>query len=162
MTGDLPIEVAGVKLPMTEALLDKYNVEGPRYTSYPTALDWSEDVGPAAAEDACRAANAAGPDKQVSVYLHLPFCESQCWFCGCFMKVIPRKDRGEGRGEIVTYLDALHGEIDLWADRIDADRPVTQVHWGGGTPTYLTVAQADRLPERAAPTTRPTTRVSLP
>jgi hypothetical protein len=46
MTGDLPIEVAGVKLPMTEALLDKYNVEGPRYTSYPTALDWSEDVGP--------------------------------------------------------------------------------------------------------------------
>ena len=144
MSTPIPIEVSGVVLPMTEELLEKYNVQGPRYTSYPTVPEWHESVGLDEVETACTQANQQA-DREVSLYLHLPFCEAQCWFCGCFMKVVPQPSREEERGEIATYLKALHDEIDLWAERIDPARPVTQVHWGGGTPTYLTVKQAEAL-----------------
>jgi oxygen-independent coproporphyrinogen-3 oxidase len=129
---------------MTTELLSKYNVQGPRYTSYPTAPEWTDAIGPADFEAACARANAAG--RPISLYVHLPFCDEQCWFCGCFMKVVPKPDRqGEERGEIEGYLADLHREIDLLAARVDRSRPVVQVHWGGGTPTYLTPKQADAL-----------------
>jgi oxygen-independent coproporphyrinogen-3 oxidase len=129
---------------MTTELLDRYNVQGPRYTSYPTAPEWSDSVGQADWEAAAARANASGAP--VSVYLHLPFCDEQCWFCGCFMKVVPKPDRaGESRQEIEGYLADLHREIDLVAAHVDRSRPIVQMHWGGGTPTYLTPAQADRL-----------------
>ena len=129
---------------MTTELLDKYNVQGPRYTSYPTAPEWTESFGPADFEAACERANSVG--RPISLYVHLPFCDEQCWFCGCFMKVVPKPDRkGEERGEVEGYLADLHREIDLLAARVDRSRPVVQVHWGGGTPTYLTPKQADGL-----------------
>ncbi len=129
---------------MTTELLEKYNVQGPRYTSYPTAPEWTDAIGPADFEAACERANAAG--RPISLYVHLPFCDEQCWFCGCFMKVVPKPDRqGEERGEIEGYLADLHREIDLLAARVDRSRPVVQLHWGGGTPTYLTPKQADAL-----------------
>ena len=129
---------------MTTELLERYNVQGPRYTSYPTAPEWNAGVGPADFDAACERANAAG--RPVSLYVHLPFCDEQCWFCGCFMKVVPKPDRkGESREEVAGYLDDLHREIDLLSRRIDRGRPVVQVHWGGGTPTYLTPGQADAL-----------------
>ena len=129
---------------MTTELLDKYNVQGPRYTSYPTAPEWTDAIGPTDFEAACERANAAG--RPVSLYVHLPYCDEQCWFCGCFMKVVPKPDRrGEERGEVDGYLADLHREIDLLAARVDRSRPVVQVHWGGGTPTYLTPAQCDAL-----------------
>ena len=129
---------------MTTELLDKYNVQGPRYTSYPTAPEWTDAIGPTDFEAACERANAAG--RPVSLYVHLPYCDEQCWFCGCFMKVVPKPDRrGEERGEVDGYLADLHREIDLLAARVDRSRPVVQVHWGGGTPTYLTAAQCDAL-----------------
>lgn len=129
---------------MTTELLEKYNVQGPRYTSYPTAPEWTDAVGPADFEAACERANAAV--RPVSLYVHLPFCDEQCWFCGCFMKVVPKPDRqGEERGEVEGYLADLHREIDLLAARVDRSRPVVQVHWGGGTPTYLAPRQADAL-----------------
>jgi oxygen-independent coproporphyrinogen-3 oxidase len=131
---------------MTTELLDKYNVQGPRYTSYPTAPEWTDAIGPADFEAACERANAAA--RPISLYVHLPFCDEQCWFCGCFMKVVPKPDRrGEERGEVEGYLADLHREIDLLAARVDKSRPVVQVHWGGGTPTYLTPRQADALAE---------------
>ncbi len=140
----IPIRLRGETLPVTTELLDKYNVQGPRYTSYPTAPEWVETLGPADFDAACRTANEVG--RPVSLYLHLPFCEEQCWFCGCFMKVVPKPDRkGEERGEIEGYLADLHAEIDRLGKQVDPARPVTQVHWGGGTPTYLTPAQASRL-----------------
>lgn len=140
----IPIRLRGETLPMTTELLEKYNVQGPRYTSYPTAPEWTESVGPADFEAACERANAAG--RPISLYVHLPFCDEQCWFCGCFMKVVPKPDRkGEERGEIEGYLADLHREIDFLASRVDRSRPVVQVHWGGGTPTYLTPGQADAL-----------------
>lgn len=129
---------------MTTELLEKYNVQGPRYTSYPTAPEWTDAIGPADFEAACERANSAG--RPISLYVHLPFCDEQCWFCGCFMKVVPKPDRqGEERGEIEGYLADLHREIDLLAARVDRSRPVVQLHWGGGTPTYLTPKQADAL-----------------
>ena len=129
---------------MTTELLEKYNVQGPRYTSYPTAPEWTDAIGPADFEAACERANAA--KRPISLYVHLPFCDEQCWFCGCFMKVVPKPDRkGEERGEIEGYLADLHREIDLLAARVDRSRPVVQLHWGGGTPTYLTPKQADAL-----------------
>ena len=139
---------------MTTELLDKYNVQGPRYTSYPTAPEWTDAIGPADFEAACERANAAG--RPISLYVHLPFCDEQCWFCGCFMKVVPKPDRkGEERGEVEGYLADLHREIDLLAARVDRSRPVVQVHWGGGTPTYLTPKQADALAEHLLAAFRP-------
>ena len=140
----IPIRLRGETLPMTTELLEKYNVQGPRYTSYPTAPEWTESIGPADFEAACERANTAG--RPISLYVHLPYCDEQCWFCGCFMKVVPKPDRkGEERGEIEGYLEDLHREIDFLAARVDRSRPVVQVHWGGGTPTYLTPRQADAL-----------------
>ncbi len=140
----IPIRLRGETIPMTTELLEKYNVQGPRYTSYPTAPEWNDRVGVADYEAACVRANAAG--RPVSLYLHLPFCDEQCWFCGCFMKVVPKPERkGEGREEIAGYLGDLHREIDHLATKIARGRPVAQVHWGGGTPTYLTPDQSDEL-----------------
>ena len=140
----IPIRLRGETLPVTTELLDRYNVQGPRYTSYPTAPEWTDALGPADTLAACERANAS--HGSVSLYLHLPFCEEQCWFCGCFMKVVPKRERkGPERGEIEGYLGDLHREIDAVAKRVDRSRPVSQVHWGGGTPTYLTPEQADTL-----------------
>ena len=138
---------------MTTELLEKYNVQGPRYTSYPTAPEWT-DKAPEDAEAACARANAK--KSPVSLYVHLPFCDEQCWFCGCFMKVVPKPDRaGESRDEIESYLADLHREIDVLASRIDRSRPVKQIHWGGGTPTYLTPKQAEGLATHLLETFRP-------
>jgi oxygen-independent coproporphyrinogen-3 oxidase len=151
----IPIRLRGETLPMTTELLDKYNVQGPRYTSYPTAPEWNEGIGVKDYEEACARANAR--KSPVSLYAHLPFCDEQCWFCGCFMKVVPKPDRkGEDRAEIEPYLADLHKEIDLLARRIDPSRSIEQVHWGGGTPTYLTPVQADRLAQHLLETFRPT------
>ncbi len=150
----IPIRLQGETLPMTTELLDKYNVQGPRYTSYPTAPEWTDAFGPADFEAACERANVAG--RPISLYVHLPFCDEQCWFCGCFMKVVPKPERkGEERGEVEGYLADLHREIDLLAARVDRSRPVVQVHWGGGTPTYLTPKQADALAEHLLAAFRP-------
>src|SRR5664280_2098606 len=101
---------------MTTELLEKYNVQGPRYTSYPTAPEWT-DKAPEDAEAACARANAK--KSPVSLYVHLPFCDEQCWFCGCFMKVVPKPDRaGESRDEIESYLADLHREIDVLAKHL--------------------------------------------
>ncbi len=142
----IPIRLRGETIPMTTELLDKYNVQGPRYTSYPTAPEWNDSVRAAEYEAACVRANAAG--RPVSLYVHLPVCDEQCWFCGCFMKIVPKPDRkGESREEIEPYLADLHREIDHLATKIGRGRRIEQVHWGGGTPTYLTPAQAGRLAE---------------
>src|ERR1019366_4213565 len=123
----IPIRLRGETLPTTTERLEKYNVQGPRYTSYPTAPEWT-DSSPEGAEAACARANAKG--SPVSLYVHLPFCDEQCWFCGCFMKIVPKPDRaGETRDEIEPYLADVHREIDILASRIDRSRPVKQVHW---------------------------------
>lgn len=116
------------------ALIQKYNYSGPRYTSYPTALEFSEDFGDAA----FRQAVACYPDRALSVYVHIPFCHKLCYFCGC-NKIVTRQQHKADQ-----YLDALEQEI-LHRAPLFAQRRVSQLHWGGGTPTYLNKAQVSRL-----------------
>lgn len=110
----------------------RYNRSGPRYTSYPTAPHFTTEFGSADFGAALEEGDATTP---LSLYLHLPFCQSLCYYCGCHMKVTHRPK------VIEKYLSYLKREIDLVAERLDPRRPVVQIHWGGGTPTYLTPEQ---------------------
>ncbi|MGA7638413.1 MAG: oxygen-independent coproporphyrinogen III oxidase, partial [Candidatus Acidiferrales bacterium] len=122
---------------LPDATLEKYNRPGPRYTSYPTAPVWKDDFGPDDLESYyARAESAATP---VSLYMHIPFCESLCLFCACTVSI--QKDKKVA----IPYLDALKREIDHVGHHVSKKRPVIQFHWGGGTPTYLTPAQMEDL-----------------
>lgn len=120
------------EIPIDVDLVRRYNQPGPRYTSYPTAPHFTDAYNTEAfREDLSR----AGSEPPLSLYLHLPFCRSLCYYCGCHMKVTQNPET------IERYLSALKREIDLMAAQMDTTRPVVQVHWGGGTPTYLTADQ---------------------
>ncbi|MFP2904932.1 oxygen-independent coproporphyrinogen III oxidase [Pyxidicoccus sp. 3LFB2] len=123
----------------SEDLLSRYNVSGPRYTSYPTAPTWREDFGAEALSDRLTGVGALSWAEPLSLYVHLPFCRSLCWYCGC--NVVISKDAGAAD----RYIDHLAMELDLVAERLGARRGLSQVHWGGGTPTFLTEAQLERL-----------------
>jgi len=116
-------------------LLKKYNRPGPRYTSYPTAVQFNGDFGPGDFVDEIKATNQgdAADLSNLSLYFHLPFCKKLCYFCGCNMVVTKSRDR------IADYLDALKMEIDAMGTMVHPGRRVTQLHWGGGTPSYLTL-----------------------
>jgi len=116
------------------ALIQKYNQSGPRYTSYPTALEFNENY----TNDDFIAATQRYPDRPLSLYVHIPFCHKLCYFCGC-NKVITRHQH---KADI--YLDFLEKEIKE-RSKLFTNRVATQVHWGGGTPTYLTEEQSTRL-----------------
>ena len=116
------------------ALIQKYNQSGPRYTSYPTALEFNENY----TNDDFIAATQRYPARPLSLYVHIPFCHKLCYFCGC-NKVITRHQH---KADI--YLDFLEKEIKE-RSKLFTNRVATQVHWGGGTPTYLTEEQAARL-----------------
>jgi oxygen-independent coproporphyrinogen-3 oxidase len=133
----LDISIQGEKLNVTQELLDRYNVPGPRYTSYPTAPEWNDAFGPVDYERTLKASNDAR--HPLSLYMHLPFCERLCLFCGC--NVIIKKNHDVA----VPYLKMLKGEISQIAGLLDRSRPVVQFHWGGGTPTYFTPAQLEEL-----------------
>jgi len=120
-------------------LLRRYNRSLPRYTSYPTAPHFGDDVGREAFQQTVQRSNAVAPEAPLSLYLHLPFCRQLCYYCGCHMKVTHDPAR------IEKYLRYLKREIDLLAPRLSSRRPVTQIHWGGGTPTLLTPAQIRAL-----------------
>lgn len=118
-------------------LIRRFGRPGPRYTSYPTAPHFREDIDPEALlADLGDPAHASRP---LSLYVHLPFCETQCWFCGC-TRVITRDRTSADR-----YLDTLEKEIGLVRERMEPSRSVVQIHLGGGTPTFLSVAQLRRL-----------------
>lgn len=112
-------------------LLHKYNVQGPRYTSYPPAPSWSDSIGPADYEDIIRDSNAALSPAPLSLYFHLPFCESLCYFCGCTTVIT-----GKNRSMDLPYLNAVMREIDWLGERVGRKRSIVQLHLGGGTPTY--------------------------
>ena len=116
-------------VPVTAELLRKYDKPGPRYTSYPTAVEFNPSVG--AEQYAAKLAEAdARPDEPLSLYTHLPFCHERCTFCGCHVTITKRTERA------TEYLAHLHREIDLVAQHLPHRRKVLQYHWGGGTPTY--------------------------
>jgi len=125
-------------LVVTRELLLKYDRPGPRYTSYPTAPEWSESFGDADYREAlARAAQQTA--EPLSIYVHLPFCHERCLFCGCNVVISKRQDVAE------NYLDYLYREIGMGAGALGERRTVRQIHWGGGTPTFLTVPQIRAL-----------------
>ncbi len=125
-------------------LLKKYNVQGPRYTSYPPAPSWSDSVGPKDYESILRESNlpagAGSVGLPLSLYFHLPFCEKLCYFCGCTTVIT-----GKNRSFEQPYLESLLKEISWVGPKIDRKRKVVQLHLGGGTPTYQSPEDLTRL-----------------
>src|SRR5690625_4438518 len=121
------------------ALIRKYNVPGPRYTSYPTAVQFRDLEIPGSLDEPL--AGAGGERRQLALYFHIPFCFSLCWYCGCTKIITRNTDRGD------SYLDYLEREMDLLLQKTGPDKSVVQIHFGGGTPTFLRPDQLMRLGE---------------
>ncbi|PIQ26029.1 oxygen-independent coproporphyrinogen III oxidase [bacterium (Candidatus Blackallbacteria) CG17_big_fil_post_rev_8_21_14_2_50_48_46] len=116
-------------------LLAKYAKPGPRYTSYPTAPVWRDDFGPEQAEALYRANNPENSTRALALYFHMPFCTSLCWYCGCNVKI------SRNKAVLGPYLEAVERELELVSPFLASGREISQMHWGGGTPTYLSPEQ---------------------
>ncbi len=122
-----------MKLNFNQNLFKKHNISGPRYTSYPTAPNFHDDISDKDRSLALTRSNHSG--NNLSLYFHIPFCHSLCYFCGCTMKVTRNQEL------VQKYLSSLYKEISLTSESIDPTRNVTQIHFGGGTPNFLTPEQ---------------------
>jgi oxygen-independent coproporphyrinogen III oxidase len=132
---------ATVSVPVSESLLTRYDISGPRYTSYPTADRFVEaftadDYAQALAQRRSGAAAFALP---LSLYVHIPFCESLCYYCACNKIITKHHDKA------ATYLRYLSREVDLHTERMGTGQMVSQLHLGGGTPTFLNDAELREL-----------------
>jgi len=120
-------------------LIKKYDKAGPRYTSYPTAVVFNEKF---TADDYIKqavASNAAHKNQPISLYFHIPFCDTLCFFCACNKIATKKRDKAD------VYLDYLEKEMAMVSKLYDKNRIVAQMHFGGGTPTFLTDAQFERM-----------------
>ncbi|HET7561045.1 MAG TPA: oxygen-independent coproporphyrinogen III oxidase [Rhodanobacteraceae bacterium] len=126
------------------ALIARYDVPGPRYTSYPAATHFHSGFGEADLREAIERSNDGAGAKPLSLYVHVPFCTSPCFYCGC-NRIITRDI---GRAD--DYLEYLYREIALVAGLFDPGRPVRQLHFGGGTPNFLDIPRMAALMERLA------------
>ena len=131
-----PIDARAV---LTEDLLRQFDTPGPRYTSYPTADRFAGNFGHAEAMHALETLEPGRSAAPLSVYVHIPFCESLCYYCGC-NKIITRHHERAGE-----YLDALETELALVVEPLGTGRPVSQLHFGGGSPTFLSDAELTRV-----------------
>ncbi len=118
-------------------LIHKYDKAGPRYTSYPTAPMFHTGIG--ATDYATSLQRAANKGTPISLYMHVPFCDTVCYYCGCNKVVTKQRERA------VPYVEYLLKEIDLLANAIGGHRTISQLHWGGGTPTFLNETQIRSL-----------------
>ena len=123
--------------------IKKFDVAGPRYTSYPTAPEWTTDVNGRVYQQ--KLAEFGKTDKTLSIYIHIPFCRSMCYFCACNV-VIRRPDEKYG----AEYLDYVFKEIEIVARHIGKKNTVKQFHLGGGTPNFLTAEQLTLLFNKVA------------
>jgi len=120
-------------------LIRKYDKSGPRYTSYPTAVQFHDGFDAARYREVAEATNREAGPRPLSLYFHIPFCDTVCFYCAC-NKVVT-KDRSKAQ----PYLDRLYREIELQGALFDRSRPVDQLHWGGGTPTFIAHDQMREL-----------------
>jgi len=116
-------------------LLRRYDRPGPRYTSYPTAPQFDRGFGEGQLREAAQASNGDPIPRRLSLYVHVPFCMSPCFYCGCNRVITRDLTRSD------TYLARLYREIGMIAELFDRDREVIQLHFGGGTPNFLSPAQ---------------------
>ncbi len=133
----MDIFIDGERVGISPTTLSKYNRPGPRYTSYPTAPEWDDQFGPAQLRQAFKESNRRLAP--LSLYFHLPFCQSLCLYCGCNVVVSKKHEVAD------AYLKYLKREIDWVAAEVTGERKVEQLHWGGGTPTYLLPSQIEDL-----------------
>ena len=122
-----------------EDLIARYDKPGPRYTSYPPATEFNDRVTEADYRDWARLSNEELIPKPLSIYVHIPFCSSICYYCGCNKVISGRREKAE------PYLQDLYREIEIQGRLFDADREVRQLHWGGGTPGFLSREQSTQL-----------------
>ncbi len=114
----------------------KYSKPGPRYTSYPTALEFKDTF----TYDAyINKLEAQDPSRPLSLYFHLPFCRNACYFCGCNVVFTSKEDK------MLRYMDYLKRELDILIKHVDTSREVIQMHFGGGTPTFFTAEQLEEI-----------------
>jgi len=118
-------------------LVEKYNVPGPRYTSYPPATKFTESLTWPELAERILANNQT--ERDLSLYFHIPFCETLCWFCGCTTVITRDHSRGQ------TYIDSLGKEVAQMSTMLNPRRKVVQLHWGGGSPTFLSPDDIRRL-----------------
>lgn len=121
-------------------LVRKLNKPGPRYTSYPPATHFTEDVSKDLLLQKIQKNNETA-ERDISLYFHLPFCDSLCWFCGCTTVITKTQSKS------AKYLTYLEKELDAMGQYINPSRKVTQIHLGGGTPTFLTPDEIRKLGE---------------
>ncbi len=122
---------------LTLSLIARYDLSGPRYTSYPTAPQFHDQFSERDLGEAVARSNSSGRD--LSLYFHIPFCDTVCYYCACNKIVTGTKKR------VIPYLSRLHEEVALRAKSFDRNRLVTQLHWGGGTPTFISDEQMTDL-----------------
>ena len=122
----------------TTELLARYDRPGPRYTSYPTAIEFHPGFSEADYRERLTVANTHS-GQPLSIYAHLPFCEERCYYCGCHVVITKHRDVA------ARYLGYLDREIALLAAHLPDRRRVSQMHWGGGTPTYFAPAQLESV-----------------
>lgn len=125
----IPTDIEFGSISFDAELVSRYSGRGPRYTSYPTAVQFTDEFTAADYRAAVLASNENG--RPLSLYVHIPFCATLCYYCGC-NKIVTRN-----AARVTDYLDYLYAEVTLQAELFDNDRVVEQLHFGGGTPTYL-------------------------
>jgi oxygen-independent coproporphyrinogen-3 oxidase len=125
-----------------EDLVRRYDRSGPRYTSYPTAVQFTDKFAVPEYRAVALASNQDPIPRQLSLYVHIPFCSSPCFYCGCTKVITRNHEKAE------AYLYRLHREVEMQGELYDRDRVVEQLHFGGGTPTFLTSLEIERLVEK--------------
>ncbi|HUH42319.1 MAG TPA: oxygen-independent coproporphyrinogen III oxidase [Sulfurimonas sp.] len=118
------------------AKFTKYSKPGPRYTSYPTALEFSDSFG---YDEYINMLKSQDSSRPLSLYFHLPFCKNACYFCGCNVVFTSKEDK------MLRYLEYLKRELKILSSYVDCNRSVIQMHFGGGTPTFFTAEQLDEV-----------------
>ncbi len=117
----------------------KYSKPGPRYTSYPTAVEFGEEFS---YEKYIQKLENQNPNRPLSLYFHLPFCRSACYFCGCNVVFTSKEDKKS------RYISYLKREMDLLKEHLNCEREVIQLHFGGGTPTFFSAEQLNEIIEK--------------
>ena len=130
--------INSTKVEIPAELLAKYDIPAPRYTSYPTAPIWTDKFTSTDYSAQLKHLSTYAL-KHLSLYFHIPFCEQRCYYCGCSTIATTRHDVAK------RYVEALKKEIELVCKHLDTKRPVTQLHLGGGTPTFLSCEQMEDL-----------------
>lgn len=128
-----------VRALLTEEFLRKFDTPGPRYTSYPTADRFGEGFGAADAVRVLTQLRGGGTSTPLSLYVHIPFCEQLCYYCGCNKIITKHHQRA------AQYLDMLEAELALVVESLGKGRPVSQLHFGGGSPTFLSDEELTRV-----------------